>query len=606
MSSSINPSTLVTSVNGFKCLPLATNKAAIRIMAKNKPVQCLVSAKYDNLTVDRRSANYQPSIWDHDFLQSLNSNYTDETYRRRAEELKGKVKTAIKDVTEPLDQLELIDNLQRLGLAYRFETEIRNILHNIYNNNKDYVWRKENLYATSLEFRLLRQHGYPVSQEVFNGFKDDQGGFICDDFKGILSLHEASYYSLEGESIMEEAWQFTSKHLKEVMISKSKEEDVFVAEQAKRALELPLHWKVPMLEARWFIHIYERREDKNHLLLELAKMEFNTLQAIYQEELKEISGWWKDTGLGEKLSFARNRLVASFLWSMGIAFEPQFAYCRRVLTISIALITVIDDIYDVYGTLDELELFTDAVERWDINFALKHLPGYMKMCFLALYNFVNEFAYYVLKQQDFDMLLSIKNAWLGLVQAYLVEAKWYHSKYTPKLEEYLENGLVSITGPLIITISYLSGTNPIIKKELEFLESNPDIVHWSSKIFRLQDDLGTSSDEIQRGDVPKSIQCYMHETGASEEVAREHIKDMMRQMWKKVNAYTADKDSPLTRTTTEFLLNLVRMSHFMYLHGDGHGVQNQETIDVGFTLLFQPIPLEDKHMAFTASPGTKG
>ncbi|KAH9685737.1 tricyclene synthase [Citrus sinensis] len=277
MSSCINPSTLVTSVNGFKCLPLTTNKAAIRIMAKNKPVQCLVSAKYDNLTVDRRSANYQPSIWDHDFLQWLNSKYTDEACKRRAEELKGKVKIAIKDVIEPLDQLELIDNLQRLGLAYRFETEIRNILNNIYNNNKDYNWRKENLYVTSLEFRLLRQHGYPVSQEVFNGLKDDQGGFICDDFKGILSLHEASYYSLEGESIMEEAWQFT-KH-------------VFVAEQAKRAVELPLHWKVPMLEARWFIHVYEKREDKNHLLLELDKLEFNTLQAIYQEELKDISGY---------------------------------------------------------------------------------------------------------------------------------------------------------------------------------------------------------------------------------------------------------------------------------------------------------------------------
>ena len=128
--------------------------------------------------------------------------------------------------------------------------------------------------------------------EVFSGFKDGKGGFICDDFKGILSLHEASYYSLEGESIMEEAWQFTSKHLKEMMIiSNSKEEDVFVAEQAKRALELPLHWKVPMLEARWFIHVYEKREDKNHLLLELAKLEFNTLQAIYQEELKDISGY---------------------------------------------------------------------------------------------------------------------------------------------------------------------------------------------------------------------------------------------------------------------------------------------------------------------------
>ncbi|KAL9448319.1 hypothetical protein AB3S75_015736 [Citrus x aurantiifolia] len=77
MSSCINPSTLFTTVNGFKCLPLATNKAAIRIVAKNKPVPCLVSAKYYNLTGDRRLANYQSSIWDHDFLQSLNSDYTE-------------------------------------------------------------------------------------------------------------------------------------------------------------------------------------------------------------------------------------------------------------------------------------------------------------------------------------------------------------------------------------------------------------------------------------------------------------------------------------------------------------------------------------------------
>ncbi|GAY65200.1 hypothetical protein CUMW_239360 [Citrus unshiu] len=583
MSSCINPSTLATSVNGFKCLPLPTNRAAIRIMAKNKPVQCLVSAKYDNLTVDRRSANYQPSIWDHDFLQSLNSNYTDETYKRRAEELKGKVMTTIKDVTEPLDQLELIDNLQRLGLAYHFETEIRNILHNNYNNNKDYNWRKENLYATSLEFRLLRQHGYPVSQDVFNGFKDDKGGFICNDFKGIISLHEASYYSLEGESIMEEAWQFTSKHLKEVMISKSKQGDVFVAEQTKRALELPLLWKVPMLEARWFIDVYEKREDKNHLLLELAKLEFNVLQAIYQEELKDVV-----IGLGEKLSFARDSLVASFVWSLGIVFEPQFAYCRRILTITFALISVIDDIYDAYGTLDELELFVDAVERvfgklmWGINYALNHLPDYMKICFLALYNLVNEFTYYVLKQWDFDILRSIKNAWLRNIQAYLVEAKWYHGENTPTQGEFLENGLLSIGGPMVTMTAYLSGTNRIIEKELEFLESNQDIIHWSFKILRLQDDLGTSSDEIQRGDVPKSIQCYMHETGASEEVAREHIKDMMRQMWKKLNAYRADKNSPLSQTTVEFILNVVRVSHFMYLHGDGHGAQNQETMDVVF------------------------
>lgn len=82
---------------------------------------------------------------------------------RRAEKLKGKVWIMINNVADPLDQLELINPLQRLGLAYHFDTEIENILHNIYNNNTD-KWKKDNLYGTSLEFRLLRQHGFHISQ----------------------------------------------------------------------------------------------------------------------------------------------------------------------------------------------------------------------------------------------------------------------------------------------------------------------------------------------------------------------------------------------------------------------------------------------------------
>lgn len=64
------------------------------------------------------------------------------------------------------------------------------------------------------------------------------------------------------------------------------------------------------------------------------------------------------------MKFARDRLMVHFLWTVGVGFEPQFGYCRRMLTEVNALVTLIDDIYDVYGTLDELELFTDAVRRF--------------------------------------------------------------------------------------------------------------------------------------------------------------------------------------------------------------------------------------------------
>lgn len=68
-------------------------------------------------------------------------------------------------------------------------------------------------------------------------------------------------------------------------------------------------------------------------------------------------------GLANKLSFARDRLIESFFWAVGMAFEPQCSKVHKELTKAFLFVTVIDDVYDVYGTIDELELFTHAVER---------------------------------------------------------------------------------------------------------------------------------------------------------------------------------------------------------------------------------------------------
>ena len=56
--------------------------------------------------------------------------------------------------------------------------------------------------------------------------------------------------------------------------------------------------------------------------------------------------------------------MESYFWVLGVYFEPQYWLARRILTKVIAMSSIIDDIYDVYGTLEELALFTDAIERF--------------------------------------------------------------------------------------------------------------------------------------------------------------------------------------------------------------------------------------------------
>nr|AGB05615.1 sesquiterpene synthase 6 [Valeriana officinalis] len=477
----------------------------------------------ENQTIVRRDANYHPSIWKDEYLQSIPTQFQGDTYKARADRLKEEVRNLVNiGDDDVLSKLELIDTLERLGIYYHFEDEIHNILQNIHNHG--YMDKNQDLYTTSLKFIYLRQHGFDVPQDIFKTFMDDQGKFkgeLSKDINAMLYLYEASYLSTPKDDIMDEARDFSTKYLKEYA-EKNNDNNEFLKKLVIHSLQLPLRWKVVSLEARWFIDMYENKQDMNPTLLQFAKLDYNILQAIHLEDLKYTSRWWKSTSLVEKLSFARDRLVENYIWSLGVTFEPHLQYSRRVNTKVNALITVIDDVYDVYGTLDELNLFTDIVERWDVN-AIDELPEYMKICFLTLFNSVNDMGYDALKNHNLNIIHYLRNTWVVLCKAYLKESIWYNNGYIPTLDEYLENACNSIADPTMLIHAYASYSNPLTTEAFEYLETNPNIVRFSSMILRLSDDLGTSSDELKRGDNPKSIQCYMHEKGVSEEKAREYI-----------------------------------------------------------------------------------
>ncbi|KAJ8640049.1 hypothetical protein MRB53_016743 [Persea americana] len=160
----------------------------------------------------------------------------DGAYTRRVEELKNYVRSLLLDSSAPLARVELINHLQRLGVGYLFEEEIRTVLDTIW---KDFGTEK-GLNAMALQFRILRQNGYYASNDVFNSFIAEMGSFkacLCEDTKGLLSLYEASYLAFPGETRMDEAKAFARRHLKNL---KGKI-DPRLEEQVAHALELPTH-----------------------------------------------------------------------------------------------------------------------------------------------------------------------------------------------------------------------------------------------------------------------------------------------------------------------------------------------------------------------------
>ncbi|OVA11642.1 Terpene synthase [Macleaya cordata] len=558
-----------------------------------RSVKCFsIPVKYDP-KIPRRSEHYQyqPTIWDYDFVESLTSNYAGETYMDQMEKRKKDVRLMLEKALTPLAQLELIDRIQRLGIGYLFEEEIKECLQNLYNKTDD-AWMKDNLYATALSFRLFRQYGFQVSQDVFKGFRQAKGDFkesIAEDIKGMLSLYEAAHLVSEGENILEQAIAFTTRHLKHLTSSGNSNIDPNLANQVSHSLEIPLHWRMQRSEARWFMDAYELQKDTNPILLELAKLNFNMVQATHQKDLRNMSRWWRNLGVAMKLNFARDRLVESFLWSMGIAVEPQYGRCREWLTKVMNFVLIIDDIYDVYGSLEELELFTDAVEKWDTK-AMEKLPYYMKICFLALYNTTNEMAFETLKEQGWDILPYLTKSWANFIKAMLVEAKWCNQGYTPSLKEYLDNGWLSSSGSVFLVHAFFATKQNIRTDVLQALENNHNLLYCASMMFRLSNDLATSSAELERGDVASSIHCHMKETNASEKEAREHVRGLIVDTWKKMNGSICD--SPFNLPFINMVLNLARTALFIYQYGDGLGVEDTKSKDHVLSLIVNPVQIE--------------
>ncbi|KAF7140868.1 hypothetical protein RHSIM_Rhsim06G0188300 [Rhododendron simsii] len=204
--------------------------------------------------------------------------------------------------------------------------------------------------------------------------------------------------------------------------------------------------------------------------------------------LLDLQMWWKDLDFANKLPFARDRVVECYFWMMGVCFEPQYSFARSLLTKVITLASIMDDIYDVYGTLEELVLFTDAIERWEMK-ALDQLPAYMKLFYQALLDVYNEIDDEMAKEGKLYATEYAKSALKKLANAYFNEAKWFHRGYTPTMDEYMSVALNSSGYKMLATTSFVGMAELATKEAFEWVSSDPLIVQAAAVIARLMDDM---------------------------------------------------------------------------------------------------------------------
>ncbi|KAF2303598.1 hypothetical protein GH714_019866 [Hevea brasiliensis] len=340
--------------------------------------------------------------------------------------------------------LAMVDAIQRLGVEHLFQAEIDAILQRQYmmvpktHNDTD-------LHEAALRFRLLRQEGYYVPAERTNRFKAEDGKFkkeLTHEIKGLMGLYEASQLSIEGEVILDEAGDYSYQLLHSYMTSLDYPE----ARAVEHTLKHPHHKSHPKFLAKDFVTNLQGANGWMNELQELAKFDFTM--------------------------FARDEPLKWWIWSMTVLTDPSLPE-QRIDLVTISFVYMIDDIFDAYGTLDDLTLFTQVVDRWDIA-ATEQLPDYMGICFNALNNVTNEISF----------------KWASLGNTFLIEAKWFASGDLPNSEEYLKNGNLSLgVNAVLVHLFFLLGQG-ITKENVELIDANPGIINSTARILRLWDDLG--------------------------------------------------------------------------------------------------------------------
>ncbi|CAN1843876.1 Probable terpene synthase 12 [Linum perenne] len=364
-----------------------------------------------------------------------------------------------------------------------------------------------------------------VSQDVFEEFVNEKGVFP-GDVKDMLSLYESSYIAYEGEDMLDKANAESTSYLNNFLSraspsSTSTGDDTNIKELVRHSLEIPLHRRAELVEARWYIEAYKMSKGANRALLELAMLELNMAQSVSN--------------------------------------------------------------------------VTSRTHR-------------------AFYNTVNDMANETLHTHGSNISPHLVKAWADMLKAFLKEAEWSYDKRgaaPPTFSEYIENGWRSVSGTVILVHAYcfLNGGDDghVFSKEMleDHLLSYDEIVRWPSVIFRLCNDLATSSGEIARGETVNAISCYMNENGVSEEEARKHLKSMIDQAWKNmnqellllstVNNMDDDNSAPeFAKSFVRSVFNLARIAHYTYQRGDSHGNPDAGSKKTIFSLIFEPIVNDSK------------
>ncbi|XP_058218666.1 ent-kaurene synthase, chloroplastic isoform X2 [Rhododendron vialii] len=510
----------------------------------------------------------------------------------------------------PLDilgRLCMVDNVERLGIERHFRQEIKSVL--------DYTYRcwlrgDEEIFldtaTCAMAFRILRFNGYDVSSDPLTQITEGkhESSFSAGHLKHIgdaLELYRASEIIIyPHELTLEEQHSWSSHFLKEKLndcMIYSDRFNKYVSQEVDDALKFPFHANLERATIRRNIEHYYvdsttilktsycSSNIRNEDFLNLAVEDFNICQSIHHEELKYLERWVAETRL-DKLKFARQKTAYCYFSAAATLFSPELYDARISWAKNGVLTTVVDDFFDIGGSLVELENLIQLVEKWDVNLTADCCSEHVQIIFSALHSTICEIGAKAFTFQG----RNVTTHWLDLLHSMWREAKWTSENSLPTLEEYMSNGVVSFAlGPIVLPTLYLVG--PILSDVVVSSSEYQNLFKIMGTSGRLLNDIRSFERESKEGKLNAVSLHMIHSSGAvsAEESTRAIKSSIVSQRRELLRLVLETKSSMVPRACKNLFWNMSRVLNLFYMKDDGF--TSHDMIHVVKAILHEPLSL---------------
>ncbi|KDP20673.1 hypothetical protein JCGZ_21144 [Jatropha curcas] len=500
-----------------------------------------------------------------------------------------------------------IDNLERLGIDQYFRSEIETILDEIYRcwlQGDDEIFSDINCLA--IGFRLLRMNGYRVSSEALTGL-DDQQQYLDSvseqdkDINTILELYKASQMAiLPSEPILEKINAWTTSFLRLALVNGACAQKKLYKE-VEYALKYP-HASLERLENRKSIELLEVDNTRllktsyrcfnmdNKHLLELSLKDFNACQYIHQKELKILERWVKEYRMDE-LKFARQKIAYGFFAAAAVLFSPEHSDARIAWAKFTVLVTLIDDLFDVGGSEEELLNMIALVKKWDRHSEVGFCSEQIEIIFSAVYDTTNEFAVKAGIEQGRSVKDHLIEIWLILLDCMWREFEWTRGKSIPSVDDYMSSAYVSVAlGPVVLVPLYFLGCK--LSEEAVKSEEYDKLFMHMSVISRLLNDLTTVKRESEQGKLNSLALRVIHGGGSisEEEAIRETKKEIESHRRELLRMVVQTEGSVVPKICKDLFWKTSKIVHLFYMGKDGYSSPH-EMMNAINTVIHKPILL---------------